>query len=284
MSKSNNAEGIFLMLGASVAFAVMAAATKSLPGKLPTSEIVFIRSFFSTLALLFYFFRDQNFIGHGKRPVVLAARGVIGFTALYLYFWAIPQIHLGTAVMLNYTAPLFAVIASYWVFKEKTSVPTKILIGLSFLGVYLVTAPQITEKPVAFLAALASGILAGMVHLLIRQSSGEEESPLLIIFYFTAICAVGSIFFLPFNHWIWPDTRQWLVLAVITTSSFVGQLGFTYSLRRAPISVVSPFGYITPVIGLIFGFFIWRENPGVSGFLGSLIVVFCGTLLYKRQT
>lgn len=283
MSKSSNAQGIFLMLGASLSFAVMAAALKALPGHLPASEITFIRSFFSTLAIVVCFFRYQNFEGPGKRPWVLAARGIIGFVALFLYFWALPQLHLGTAVMLNYTAPLFAVIASYFIFKDKTNIRVKFLIALSFLGVYLLAAPQIAGKPAAFLAALASGFLAGMVHLLIRQSSDEEEPPLLIIFYFTAICTAGSLLFLPFTHWAWPDTRQWMALLVITITSFLGQLGLTYSLRKSPVSVVSPFGYITPVISLIFGFLIWKEAPGIAGILGSALVIFCGTLLYKQQ-
>ena len=271
------------MLGAGLSFAVMASALKALPGHLPASEITFIRSFFSTMAIIACFFQQQKFEGPGKRPGVLAARGIIGFIALFLYFWALPQLHLGTAVMLNYTAPLFAVVASYFIFKDKANIRVKFLIALSFLGVYLLAVPQISERPAAFLAALTSGFLAGMVHLLIRQSFGEDEPPLLIIFYFTAICTMGSLFFLPFTRWVWPDTRQWALLIVITMTSFFGQLGLTYSLRKAPVSVVSPFGYITPVISLVFGFLIWREDPGLAGILGSVLVIFCGTLLYKQQ-
>ncbi len=271
------------LLAASVSFAVMAAATKSLAGGLPASEVVFIRSAFSTLALLLYFLRYHNPEWPGKKPRVLLARGVIGFIALVLYFWALPRLHLGTAVMLNYTAPIFAVIASHLVFKEKSHAPMKLLTALSFFGVYLVTVPQFNEKPIALLAALCSGFLAGMVHLLIRQSSGEDESPLLIIFYFTTTCLVGSALFLPFAAWIWPRADQWPALLLITLSSFMGQLGLTYSLRKAPVPVVSPFGYITPVIGLVFGYVIWKENPGLSGYAGSCLVIICGTLLYKQH-
>ena len=284
MSKSENAEGIFLMLGATISFAVMAAATKALHGGLPASEVVFIRSTLSTLALILYFSWHQNRAWPGKKPVLLTARGVVGFIALFFYFWALPQIHLGTAIMLNYTAPLFAVIASYFIFKEKTNTRAKLLITLSFLGVYILTAPQISEKPAAFLAALSSGFLAGMVHLLIRKSSREEESPFVIIFYFTSICIVGSLSFLPFTRWFFPDRQQWPLLIVITVSSFVGQLGLTCSLQKAPVSVVSPFGYITPVLGLALGFFIWGENPGFAGCLGSLVIILCGILLYTQQT
>ncbi len=283
MSRHPNAEGIFLMLAASLAFAVMAAADKQLT-KMPASEVVFIRSALSTAVMGIYLARQKNNGWPGKRPLLLTARGVVGFAALILYFWALPRLHLGTAVMLNYTSPLFAVAASHLFLKEKTAHHAKTLILVSFAGVYLLTAPQMAEKPLAFLAALASGFLVGLVHLLIRQSTNDEESPLLIIFYFTAICMIGALLFCPWVRWTVPSAEEWGPLLLITGCSYLGQLGLTYSLRKAAVSVVSPFGYITPVLGLVLGYFIWHENPGLAGYTGSLIVIVCGALLYRRQT
>jgi len=281
--RTSNAQGIFLMLGANVAFAAMAAADKELTD-LSASEVVFIRSALGTAAFLLYFLWKKNSGWPGKNPPVLTARGTFGFIALFLYFWALPKLHLGTAVMLNYTAPIFAVILSHWVLKEKSAHHAKALIAASFFGVYLLTAPQITEQPVAFAAALASGFFVGVVHILIRRSTAGQEPPLLIIFYFMAICMIGALFLWPFSQWRMPAPREWIFLWVITVTSILGQLGLTYSLRKAAVTVVSPFGYFTPVMGLLLGFLIWKENPGWDGYLGSVIVIICGALLYRKQT
>ncbi len=283
MTKQNNARGILLMLWASLAFAVMAAATKWLGGGLPASEVVFVRSVLSSILLFAILAIRKNKDGIGKKPLILASRGVIGFVALTLYFWCIPRIHLGTAVMLNYTAPIFAVAASRLFFKEKNSLPDLLLIGGAFMGVYLLASPQLREAPDALMAGLASGFLAGMVHLLIRRSHDERESPLLIILYFTIACTAGSALMRGLGPWPMPDAGQWTALLVITASSLLGQLGLTYSLRSARISVASPFGYITPVIGLVIGFIFWKEDPGLPGILGSAVIILCGSVLYRRQ-
>ncbi len=272
------------MLGASLAFALMASATKALGGSLPASEVVFVRSVLSVFLLLFYFLKIKGSIGWpGNKPKILTLRGVIGFIALFLYFWALPQIHLGTAVILNYTAPLFAVVGSYFILREKSSPTKNGLILLAFLGVYCIANPQGDLKSLPFLAALASGFLAGMVHLLIRRSSDEEESPALIIFYFTLVCTIGSVLFLPWGHWRLPQTAEWLLLLGITLSSFLGQIGLTYSLQKAPVSVVSPFGYITPVLGMLIGRWFWQENPGWMSYAGAAMIIVAGIFLYRKQ-
>ncbi len=266
--------GIFLMLAADLAFAIMAAATKHTGHSLSAPQIVFVRSAVSTL-LLYVLMGLRHKSIRPVEPGLLWARGIIGYIALQCYFWALPQLTLGTGVMLNYTAPIFAVILSFLILREKP--PAIVLAGLflAFLGVYFLASPELSGKPLAILAGLLSGIFAGFVHVLIRRGN-RTDPPIRIIFYFTLASTIGSGILLLGGGWATPSASEWLGLAVITASSLLGQLFLTYSLQKAPVWVVSPFGYLTPVLGVLLGYFLWQEKMTANSLMGCGIIVICG--------
>ena len=276
-------DGIFLMLCADVAFAVMATATKWTGVHIPAFEIVFVRSAVSSAALILLC-GIQRVSLRPKEPVLLWSRGIVGYIAMQCFFWALPRIALGTAVTLNYTAPIFAVVMSMLLMSEKPSLTAKLALALSFIGVWLLASPRFGGRPEPLLAALVSGLLAGAVYVMIRRSR-HADGPLLVIFYFTLTSTLATGLWTVFAGWTPPNFSEWAALAVITVSSFIGQLCLTYSLHKAPIWVVSPFAYMTPVLSLLFGWLLWREVPSTQNLLGSAIVIACGiVMLTKRST
>ncbi len=267
------------MLAADVAFAVMAAATKHTGQHISAAQIVFVRSSISTLALILLMKARGRSIFPAE-PGLLWARGIVGYIALQCYFWALPQLTLGTGVMLNYTAPIFAVALSFLFLKERPSPAVFLSLALSFVGVFFLTSPELAAKPLAIAAGLLSGFLAGFVHVLIRKGN-RTDPPIRIIFYFTLSSTVGSGILLAGSSWTPPSTEAWVGLGVITVSSLFGQLFLTYSLQKAPVWVVSPFGYFTPVLGLLLGYFFWHEKMTTESLLGCTLIVICGCLMLR---
>lgn len=279
MNPRQYTHGILLMLGANVSFAVMAASTKFCSTTVGVTEIIFIRSLIATV--IFSIVLHQKRISMmGQNPSILIARGVVGFIAMWLYFWSVSKMPLGSAVMLNYTGPIFAVLYAALFFKEKPSSRVKALLALSFVGICLVAGPQFKSQPAPMLAALTSGCLVGVVHLLIRMGH-KKESPLTIIYYFSFISTLGSMLFLVRTGFKWPSLTDYWGLLMVVVSSILGQLGLTYALRKAPVFVVSPFAYLTPVLSLFIGWFIWKETLPAIAIGGSVLVIFCGVLMYR---
>jgi drug/metabolite transporter (DMT)-like permease len=270
------------MISASASFALMAGAIKSLSGRLSAAEIVFVRSLLG-LFLVAPLVAKARASWTGREPRFLVARGVVGFLAMILYFWTISQIDLGTAMMLNYTSPIFAFILAHACFQERTGWAAKLAVVFSFAGVYLLSAPQIAAKPLPLAVGLLSGFFVGMVHILIRYSHAEEH-PLTIIFYFTAISAAGSGLLLFKTGWAAPLAADWPRLLAITVSSMAGQLGLTYSLRSARVSLVSPFAYLTPVFGLYLGWRFWGEKMPAMSIAGCALITLCGLVMVRYRT
>jgi len=299
MSQKNFARGIFWMILASSSFAIMAAAAKYCGRRLPVPEIILVRSLLSSIFIAFLIFktkiswrargdplprptcREQRLAAWvGKNPTILASRGAVGFVALTLYFWAVSRLDLGTAVMLNYTSPIFALLLARVFMGEHAGGSARAAVLISFAGVYLLCAPHFQAQPAALIAGLLSGVLAGSVHVLIRQSH-EEDSSLTIIFYFTAICTLGSALMIGSSGLVQPTRGEWLALGIVTLTSLLGQFGLTYALKCAPVWVVTPFGYFTPIFGALLGWVLWKEPLNTWGLAGGILIISGGALIYR---
>ena len=278
--------GILYMTGASLAFALMVLCVKWAVRDLPVFEVVFFRSVTGTILISLLIFREKaSFLG--KDRGLLFLRGASGFTALALHFYTISKLPLGLAVMLNFTAPVFAALLAVIFLKEKPGLFLWTMILMSFAGVFLLTIPSGMDlgpgdmKTVYIFLGLLSGFFAAIAYVSIRGIK-HHESPLTIIFYFTTVSLLGSAFFLPAGM-RWPAPVEWLALLGVAVGSFYGQLGMTLAYRKAPASLVSPFSYLTPAFAFLFGFIFWNENITMHTIVGTVLIFVAGSLVSLRE-
>lgn len=272
--------GIRLMTQSALCFSVMALCVKYASTSISPFQIVFFRSFFGLLMVLPLLWRKKLSFW-GEERFKLTARGLCGFAALILHFYTISKLELGMAIMLNYTAPIFTVIFSIFFLKERPSLSLCFLVLLSFSGVVLLNARSAMAWDPAVWLALLSSIFAAFAYLSIRTIR-HRESPYTVIFYFTFISTIGSLFFL--HGWKWPDLGTWGLIAGVVIASFYGQVWMTTALRRAPAYLVTPFSYLHPVLSFFYGWFLWGDNlTGITA-AGVLLIVGSGSLISYFET
>lgn len=213
----------------------------------------------------------------GKRRKVLALRGFTGFIALCFYFYAISKLPLATAVVLNYTAPIFTAVLSILFLRERPSLLLISMIAVSFCGVYFLVGVDLKEWNIAVLIGLFSGFFAALSYVLIRFIR-YRESPIPVIFYFMSVSTVGSALFLPFEF-RWPDALTWLALGGVGLCAFYAQIWLTISLRRAPASLISPFSYLNPLLSFAYGYFFFKEAATFSAVVGALLIISGGSTI-----
>ncbi len=243
-------------------------------------QIVFFRSFFGLVLVLPWIWRKKVSVW-GEERLKLTARGICGFGALILHFYTIAKLELGFAIMLNYTAPIFTVIFSIFFLKERPSLSLCFLILLSFAGVVLLNARSGAAWGPAVWLALLSSVFAAFAYLSIRTIR-HRESPYTVIFYFTLISTIGSLFFL--KDWRWPDLRTWGLVAGVVIFSFYGQVWMTTALRRAPAYLVTPFSYLHPVLSFGYGWLLWRDAVTWATATGIFLIVGSGSLISWFET
>ncbi len=243
-----------------------------------SAELVFYRSLFG-LAVIFAIVSGRRLpLATDHLPTHLW-RGLSGFLALMLFFYAIGQLPLATAVTLNYTSPLFLALLSTVVLKER---PGRLLLSallLGFAGVALLLRPTLHQDQMsAGVLGLASGFLAGVAYLNVKQLGLQGEPEWRVVFYFTLISTVGA------GLWMLPHTfhplslHGFLLLLGLGTSATLAQLAMTRAYRLGQTLVVASLAYSAVLFASLLGIVVWHEVPPAGSWLAIAFIVASGVL------
>jgi len=264
----------------------MVVGVKVATATLPALEVVFFRSLLGTAMIAFLMLRKKvSFLGRQEQRRRLLLRGTAGFLALTLHFYTISLLPLGTAVILNYLAVIFVAFFATVFIGERPGVFLVSMTLISFAGVYFLVEPDVQVglgQELAVFLGILSAVFAAVAVLAIRVI-GHRESPLTVIFYFTAISTVGSLFYLPFGF-RWPNWQESIALGVIAVGSFYGQLWMTIAYRRAAASLVAPFSYLTPLLSFIYGLLFWKEALTPLNVVGVALISMGGITISIVET
>ena len=277
--------GILYMIGATVMFSVSSAASKWLVEIFPVGEILFARTGISLVMIAafvlpaagFAAFRTQRLPAHGLRAASQFASQIF----ILLAFSLMP---LASAVAINFSAPLFATLASAFFLKEAVGSArwTALLVG--FLGVLIVTNPGAETFTVGALYALGNAVLYGTVTAGVRGMTATESTETLILYQMVLLTALFACL-IPFGGWRNPaNITELLVLIGNGVTNAFGQYWWTRALHLAPASAVGPFYYLMLVWAILLGLVIWGDWPTVTLLIGSAIVVGSGLYLLWHES
>jgi drug/metabolite transporter (DMT)-like permease len=274
---------IFYMNGATFVFAASSAASKWLVQSYPIGEVLFTRTLVSLMVCSIFIlpqtglsvFRTQRLRHH------LLRSGSQGISQTFLLF-AFTMMPLAGAIAINFSAPLFATLASALVLKEAVGAArwTALLVG--FCGVLIVTHPGTGTFQIGALFALGNAVLYGSVTAGVRSMTRTESAETLTLYQLALLTAFFALF-MPWT-WIWPSPSDSVWILFNGTSNAIGQYWWTRALHLAPASAVAPFYYLSLIWASIMGFLIWGEMPTVSLVIGSAIVAGSGLFLFWRET
>lgn len=267
------------MVAASVLFACMGVCVKLGASLFSAAELVFYRGFVALVLLWGYVLAKRLTLAtpHWRSHL---RRGLSGFVSLVMYFYAISELPLATAVTLNYTSPLFlAVILVVWS-GERVRPVLFLALAIGLAGVALLLRPVLaSEQWLGALAALASGAGAGIAFYNVRQLGRLGEPEWRVVFYFSLISALGGLPWAlasdPF-HSI-SGTGVMLILGVGGFGA-LAQLALTRAYKHGKTLVAASLAYSTVVFSSLFGIWIWDEVLPPSSWLAIGLIVASGLL------
>ncbi|MCD6258142.1 MAG: DMT family transporter [Helicobacteraceae bacterium] len=282
------------MLLSALAAAFNGALTKLLTDDLSALEIVFFRSIVGMLFLLVMLKHTPTKLAGGK-PFMLFLRGVLGFSAMILFFYTIATIPLGMAITLNETSPLFVSILAFFLLKERLSKRAILALFIGFAGVLLITKPIGLTLGYEYFLGVLGGFLAAAAYTTIKKIKHIYDArtivlsfaitgavlPLLLFFIAPYITPPESIAFL-FTEFVMPSSSQtWLLILLIGIIATLSQWLLTkaYSLSQAGIIGIVSYTNIPFAIG--FGYMLGDAFPDFWAFCGIGLIVL-GGLLVKR--
>jgi drug/metabolite transporter (DMT)-like permease len=81
----------------------------------------------------------------------------------------------------------------------------------------------------------------------------------------------------------WSARSVGAVVYLVIFGSIVGYSAYLLALERLPVSVVSIYNYINPIIAVFLGWLIFREQFGVREVI-AMLIIFAGVALVKRYS
>ncbi|MDP3636642.1 MAG: DMT family transporter [Azonexus sp.] len=263
------------MLLASLLFACMGVCVKLAADTHSAVEITFYRSFIS-LILMFGLVRLRGVslvTPHWRWQI---SRGIVGFSALFAYFYAITLLPLVTAVTLNYTSAIFlAIYLALAGMRLRPGIIGALIIGL--VGVVLLLKPSIqADQLFAGLIGLASGVMAGMAYFSVRELGIRGEPVTRTVFYFSLTASVCAGVWLAFSELHAVDLKSGLNLFGVAGFATVAQLAMTRAYARGKTLMSAALAYSTVIFSSLFGVLLWGEVLDSSAWLAIGLIILSG--------
>lgn len=270
------------MLVAATLFALMGILVKHASAHFSSPELVFYRSAFGLGAIWLGIAGQRRQFFAPLATTHLSThfwRGLSGFTALVLFFYALGRLPLATAVTLNYTAPLFLAVLSVVWLREQHGRGLLLAVVLGFVGIVLLLRPQLQPDTwLPALAGLVSGMLAAVAYVNIKQLGRLGEPEWRVVFYFTLLATLGGGAWMLLAGFTRPGLADLPVLAGIGISATLAQLALTRAYHRGRTLTVGALAYSTVVFSALFGVLLFDERLPSIAWLGMAFIVVAGII------
>lgn len=288
--RSDALVGIAWKVASTFVFTVMIVLVKVVADRIPVGELMFARNFFGLLPVLVFIawrrelltvMRTKSIRGHAKR-------GVVGMTAMTLWFLAIAHLSLPEATAIVYAAPLMMVVCAAVILHETVRLYRWTAVAIGFGGVVVILLPQIRSgfdvssdaKALGAALALGSAMFMAFASTYVRQLAVSEPISTIVV-YFLLTGTVLTALTAP--TWVVPTTGDLVILVLIGVLGGIGQLLLTQAYHHAEASVIAPFEYVSMIWVTAFGYFVFAEVPTANVVVGAAIVVASGVFVLLRE-
>ena len=220
---------------------------------------------------------------HTRRPTAHVLRSMSQFTSQTLLLIAFSMMPLASATAINFSAPLFAALASLVFLKEPVGTARWAALVVGFVGVLIVTNPGSETFQIG-------ALYRARQFLAVRHRDrgrprhdhdriGQDADHVPVDVAFDLLRPDAAVLF---RHAVLgrhaADRRQRRL------TNMLGQYWWTRSIHLAPTSAVVPFQYLSLIWAMGFGFALWGDVPTIGLIIGSAIVVGSGLFLLWHES
>lgn len=284
--KNSNILGPVMVFLAGICWGVISVFIKGLTSfDYDSFDIMCFRSWASVvLMFIFFLMRDRSLLKIKLRDIwMFIGTGIFSLTFFsYCYFTSIVRSGAAVAVVLLYTSPIFVMLMSAVVFKEKITLKKIVALILTFIGCVLVAGLIGTGSRLS-MGALLLGLGAGFGYALYSIFAGfavKKYSSLTVTFYTFLFSGITLPIFRNPVTLIGSVSLQvipWIVgTSIICT--VLPYLCYTWGLGKMEAGKAAVLVTVEPLVGAIIGILIYHEDANLFKLLG-IILIFSAVIL-----
>lgn len=229
------------MLHSAFLFSLMGASAHYLGRYLEWEIIAFWRNL---LALVFslLFLGSYTFEAREYKNVFIWFRCVIGGMGVLTTFYALAHTSISVVTSIMNTSPIWVSLIRHWVYKDRLSAGTWLMIAVGITGVLFIEAPSFNENYLPVLAANCSAITSALVQIFLHELADMDSRK--VVFLFSLVATLITVILLslgaphlslqPFH-----DTQMAGFILGMGIFGYGGQLAMTRAFALGHPTVIS---------------------------------------------
>ena len=274
----NRRKGILFILMAAFFFSLMSVFVR-MSGDVPTMQKAFFRNIVAAVVAVIILLRSGQRVSLKRENLPpLLLRSIFGTIGILANFWAVDNLGIADANMLNKLSPFFAILMSIFILGEKPNRIEWLSVLLAFIGAAFVAKPSAGIISLPALVGILGGFTAGTAYTFVRQAGLQGVRGPIVVAFFSTFSTLVLLPNLLLNYTPM-SARQLIFLILAGCSAAGGQLSVTAAYQHAPARDISVFDYSQVVYAAVFGIVLFGEFPDVWSIIGYVIII--GTAFAK---
>lgn len=275
---------------------------KSISVSFPLWQLYVLRSVIAIpLLLIFIKWRRSGLNLIPKAIGWVLLRSFFMAAMLATYYIALPHMQLSVAAAAYNTLPLFIILLSAIVLKQKIQPIGWFAIGLGFVGVLFLLRPTIEGFNLYALLPLFGAVLHASAMLLTRTKCKTENPLVLTLFInymFIAIGVTVTLSLLALNlpqdivgvnefllgGWVTIGTLEIIALFILATTILVGNIFGAIGYQIASPHIVAPFDYFYLIFSVLWGMLFFSEFPNMTTVIGMVLITSAGLITIRQKS
>jgi drug/metabolite transporter (DMT)-like permease len=270
----------FVYAGIAIFFwSTIATVSKLLLGAMGSMQVLAISSLFAFLFLLILNLAKGNLKEmkalRFKDYAILLGLGVLGIFLYNLFLYlGMERMNGGTAFIINYLWPLMILLFACFILKEKFNLRKLFATLLSFGGVILITAGELSGggNLIGALCCVGAAVVYGLFSVLNKKCNYNNYLAMMIYYFFAFL--LGTAYLLISGGQLLPTLAQ--VPGLLWSGIFTYAIAYTFwalALAEGETAKISNLAYITPFLSLVWTTLILKEPFDPFALIGLLLIV-----------
>jgi S-adenosylmethionine uptake transporter len=178
--------------------------------------------------------------------------------------------------------PLTVTLAAALFFKEPVGWRRLSAILIGFVGVVMIVQPGTDGFTIYSVFGIGAVVAVTVRDLGSRRLSREIPSGVVALAAATGVTVMAAIAGVG-TAWVMPPAMAMAELAAAAVALMIGYVCAVSAMRTGDIGFVAPFRYVSLLVALVLGWFVFDEWPNALTLAGAMLVVATGLFTLYRE-
>lgn len=275
-----------LAIAAEALLTFMDALIKGLSPRYATLEIAFLRFAFGTVwaSLLLAILRP----GWPSAETVKAnlSRSVLVVITATCFFFALGRLPLAETVALSFLSPVLMALFGGLILKETLDRSIMIALSAGLAGMLLIVGWRLgggNYQPgaLAGVAALFVSTVTYALNIIVLRTRAQRD-PAMIIVWFQSAAPALMLLAPALYVWTPPSPADLATFALVGALGVAGHFLLAHAFARAEAAQLAPLHYTTLIWGVLFGYLMFAEVPGLTTIAGATLIAVGAWVAQRR--